>query len=97
VVLVHGTWENRYDNWAMISPHLKAAGHCVFALDFGIERSGIGAIPGVNGTADIRQSAKELAVFVERVRTATGAAKVDLVGRSKGGVMPRQYLKFEGG
>jgi len=97
VVLVHGTWENRYNNWAFISPHLKAAGHCVFALDFGKTSDGLGKLPSVYGTGDIRASAKQLAAFVDRVRSATGAAKVDIVGHSQGGVMPRQYLKFEGG
>lgn len=97
VVLVHGTWENRYDNWAYISPSLKAAGYCVFALDYGVDRTGVGAIPGLNGTADITKSAKELATYVDQVRGATGSAQVDLVGHSQGGMMPRQYLKYEGG
>lgn len=98
VVLVHGTWENRYDNWAFISPALKAAGYCVFALDYGDEAdSALGKIPALKGTGDIRESAKELAAYVDRVRSATGSAKVDIVGHSQGGMMPRQYLKFEGG
>ncbi|MFA4928406.1 MAG: alpha/beta fold hydrolase [Patulibacter sp.] len=98
VVLVHGTWENRYDNWASLSPRLKAAGYCVYALNYGDDaNSALGLLPSLKGTSDIGQSAKELATFVDAVRTSTGVAKVDIVGHSQGGLMARQYLKFEGG
>lgn len=98
VVLVHGTWENRYDNWASLSPRLKSAGYCVFALNYGDDAdSALGLLPSLKGTGDIAASAEELAAFVDDVRTATGVDKVDIVGHSQGGLMARQYLKFEGG
>lgn len=102
VVLVHGTWENAYNIWSGAAPILKDEGYCVFALNYGkagiVEKGGVGSIlPGVNGTGAIEQSAKELARFVDAVLATTGASKVDLVGHSQGGLMARQYLKFEGG
>ncbi|MDF3144814.1 MULTISPECIES: alpha/beta fold hydrolase [unclassified Streptomyces] len=91
VVLVHGTMENRYDNWAALAPLLKEAGYCVFALNHG------GSSGALLGTGDMAASARQLADFVDRVRAATGAVKVDLVGHSQGGMMPRYYIKNLGG
>ncbi|WP_406864585.1 alpha/beta fold hydrolase [Streptomyces sp. HUAS MG47] len=91
VVLVHGTFENRYANWAGLAPRLKEAGYCVFALNYG------GGSGPIAGTGDIPASAGQLAAFVDQVRSATGAAEVDLVGHSQGGTMPRHYIKNLGG
>jgi triacylglycerol lipase len=49
------------------------------------------------GTGDIAATARDLAAFVDDVRSRTGAEKVDLVGHSQGGLVARQYVKFLGG
>jgi triacylglycerol esterase/lipase EstA (alpha/beta hydrolase family) len=92
VVLVNGTGEDMADGFSALSPLLADNGYCVFAANFG-------GSPGnlLQGTGDITQSAAELATFVTQVLSTTGAAKVDLVGHSQGGMMPRYYLKFLGG
>jgi triacylglycerol lipase len=95
VVLVHGTFENRFDNWQAMSPALKAAGYCVYALDYGADRGS--AALGIYGIGEISRSAHELADFVASVRSLTGAAKVSLVGHSQGGMMPRYFIKNLGG
>jgi triacylglycerol esterase/lipase EstA (alpha/beta hydrolase family) len=95
IVLVHGTFADMSNSWQAISPLLKNNGYCVFALNYG-DYNGSGAI-GVYGVDDIPTSAGELNAFVDKVRAATGAAEVDLVGHSQGGMMPRYYLKYLGG
>lgn len=90
VILVPGTFESMAKNWSTLSPYLKSAGYCVFALNYGETN-------GVYATAPVADSAQELAPFVDAVRAATGAKKVDLVGHSQGGMMPRYYMGFVGG
>jgi triacylglycerol esterase/lipase EstA (alpha/beta hydrolase family) len=93
VVLVHGTLENMHDNWDAAAPLLANNGYCVFALNFG----GDSPSSWFQGTGDIAASAHQLAAFIDRVRSSTGADKVDVVGHSQGGMMPRYYLKNLGG
>ena len=92
VVLVHGTFANMTDSWQAASPLLANNGYCVFALDYG-------GAPGspIQGYGRIEDSAAQLGAFVDRVRAATGVSKVDIVGHSQGGMMPRYYLRFLGG
>ncbi|SCG63775.1 lipase family alpha/beta hydrolase [Micromonospora inositola] len=59
-------------------------------------RVSIYQLPGL-GFGDIRESARALATYVDQVRAATGAAKVDLVTHSEGGLVSRWYVKFLGG
>lgn len=86
VVLVHGTFETMEQNWAGLSPQLKDRGYCVFALNY-----------GNRGMGPIQDSARELRRFVNKVLEYTGAEKVQLVGHSQGGMMPRYWIKFLGG
>ncbi|WP_067536483.1 esterase/lipase family protein [Nocardia crassostreae] len=102
VVLLHGTWMNAYNGFAFLGQPIKDAGFCTFALNYGranlIEGGGVGSfLPGVMGTGYIQDSAKQVAVFVDRVLAATGASEVDIVAHSQGGSMANWYTKFEGG
>jgi triacylglycerol esterase/lipase EstA (alpha/beta hydrolase family) len=85
VVLVHGTFLNK-TSWLTLAPQIKAAGYCVFSLDY-----------GNNATGEIRQSAHQLAPFIDQVLAQTHAKKVAIVGHSQGGMMPRYWMKFLGG
>jgi len=97
VVLLHGTGMNMTNTWHTLSPQLAEAGACVFALNYG------GAPELLNphivqwGLTDIKGSAQQLAAFVDTVLARTGASQVDIVGHSQGGVVARQYMRFEGG
>jgi triacylglycerol esterase/lipase EstA (alpha/beta hydrolase family) len=94
VVLVHGTLANEAFSWQALSPELANAGYCVYAFNYGATSLTLGHFYGL---ADIAASAAQLSTFVNQVLATTGASKVDLVGHSQGGMMPRYYLKFLGG
>ena len=95
VILVHGTLENMGFNWAAISPTLKNAGYCVYALNYGV--NWLSLDQRANGLTDIAKSAAELKTFVDKVLLTTHTAKVDIVGHSQGGLMPNYYIKRLGG
>jgi len=100
VVLVHATFSNMTYNWFALSPLLAERGYCVFAFNYGQRPGRVVGLPGSRlpgGVAPVAESAAELAAFVEEVAARTGAPRVDLVGHSQGGLMPRHYLKFLGG
>ena len=92
VVLVHGTIGNAYDSWSGLGPVLKSYGYCVFAVNYGAPTWSL-----FKGTGDIPASAAEIGRFVDQVRSATHATKVDLVGHSQGGSVSRYYADLIGG
>jgi pimeloyl-ACP methyl ester carboxylesterase len=102
VVLVHATLADEGSNWVTLAPLLANAGYCVYAFNYGETAASLPIIPFVTpGRIDalghIEHSAEELSSFVSRVLSKTGAAKVDLVGHSQGGMMPNYYIHFLGG
>jgi triacylglycerol lipase len=82
VVLTHGTYGDMKSLFDPLSASLKSAGYCVYAFNY-----------GYYGTRSMATSAGELKTFVDAVLADTGAAKVNIVGHSQGGTMPRYYIK----
>jgi triacylglycerol esterase/lipase EstA (alpha/beta hydrolase family) len=70
--------------WSSFQPVLEQAGYCVSAIDY-------------NSLQDITKSAANLSTFLDQVLAASGASKVDIIGHSQGGMMPRYYIKNLGG
>ncbi|WP_216205140.1 esterase/lipase family protein [Amycolatopsis aidingensis] len=95
VILLHGFSAPSAGHWSAFSPYLKANGYCVFTITYGSIRLPI--VDLVGGFKPIQYSARQLDMFVDKVRSATGSSTVDLVGHSEGGIMPRYYLKNLGG
>src|SRR5437868_2032408 len=70
VILVHGTFENRFDNWEELSPELASLGYCVYALDYGANQYTADTFYGL---AHVARSAGQVAAYVQQVLAATGA------------------------
>jgi triacylglycerol esterase/lipase EstA (alpha/beta hydrolase family) len=94
VVLVPGTFTNMGASFIKMAPRLKNAGYCVYSLNYGMTLASFGR---AGGLGPIKDSAKQLAAFVAKVRASTGAAKVDIVGHSQGGSVPMWWMKKMGG
>jgi triacylglycerol esterase/lipase EstA (alpha/beta hydrolase family) len=85
VLIVAGTFSPEFAVYPL-RDRLRADGFTVYTM----------ALPG-GGTGDIAVSAQAVRTKVDQILAATGAAKVDLVGHSQGGLENRYYLKFLGG
>jgi hypothetical protein len=101
VVLVHATLADEGSNWVTLAPLLANEGYCVYAFNYGATLASLEVWPfigpRIDGLGHIEKSAEELKAFVNTVLSKTGAAKVDLVGHSQGGMMPNYYIKLLGG
>ena len=93
VILTEGTFASMYNSFGAISPDLVNNGYCVYAFNYGQ------TIPftGFYAMGDIAASAGQLSAEVNKVLAETGASKVDIVGWSQGGMMPRYYINDLGG
>jgi triacylglycerol esterase/lipase EstA (alpha/beta hydrolase family) len=85
VLIVGGTSSPEFA-LATLACRLRKDGFTVFTMAL-----------GGRGFGDIAVSARSVAERVDAIRAETGAAKVDLIGHSQGGLESRYYLKFLGG
>lgn len=85
VIIVAGTLSPSIAN-EPLAARMRADGYQVFIFQ----------LPGL-GLGDIHTTSAALGPLVDTVRTATGAARVDLVGHSQGGLVARDYVKSYGG
>lgn len=92
LILLHGLLGNSA-GWSYMGIRFALKGYCAYSLDYGQ----LPNIPLVGGLKDLKESAQEVSDFVDKVLASTGASKVDIVGHSEGSLLPRVYLKYNGG
>lgn len=89
VIIVAGTFAGQPAAslfYAPMAARLRADGYQPYI--FGLPTS---------GTQDIALTAQALNTYADQVRAQTGAARVDLIGHSQGGLVARHYVKYLGG
>ncbi|MER5890288.1 alpha/beta fold hydrolase [Streptomyces sp. NPDC001941] len=92
VVLLHGTFATWYEDLNFLQADLAARGYCTFADTYGEYPE----FPLVGGLRPVAESNVEIKEYVERVRAATGAARVSVVGHSEGGLQALYLAKMQG-
>lgn len=88
ILLVHGFADNR-SAFAVLGRALRKRG---FGMVYSLNYSVLTALTG-----DVPSAARELDREVERIREATGAEQVHVVGHSLGGLVARYYVQRLGG
>ncbi len=76
VILVHGTGGSQ-QTWGTYVPLLKDEGYCVFAPTYGAIKGAPWRIAAIGGMGLMSESARELGTFIDKVKRATGAEKVE--------------------
>lgn len=92
VVFLHGLGATYYEDLNYLQADMAGRGYCTFSSTYG-------AYPGfpyVGGLEPVAESAAQIASFVERVLSETGASKVDIVGHSEGGFQSLYVTKTQG-
>jgi triacylglycerol lipase len=85
VIIVAGTFSPAFAN-EPLAARLRADGYTVRIFE----------LPNL-GTGDISASGRALGDTVDAVLAQSGATRVDLVGHSQGGLVARDYVKYDGG
>ncbi|MFG1797035.1 esterase/lipase family protein [Nocardia sp. NPDC049149] len=96
VVLAHGTGGGAQTNWGVYAPLLANEGYCVYSTTYGAYDLPW-PISAIGGMLPMEQSAPQFAAFVDRVRAATGADRVDIIGHSQGNFIGNYFIKRLGG
>lgn len=92
VVLLHGGFANDNEDINLLQSDLAGLGYCTFSLTYGT----ILGFPLVGGIGPTAESGVQITDFIDQVRAATGAEKIDLVGHSTGGFMALWVTKIDG-
>jgi hypothetical protein len=91
-VLLHGLGATYYEDLNFLQDQLASDGYCTFSQTYG----GPPGFPYVGGLEPVATSARQIAAFIEQVKAATHAAKVDIVGHSEGGFQSLYVTKTQG-
>lgn len=97
VLYVHG-FTSATNTFTVNALYLREHGYWTWGYDYGTtERTSLPAlIPVIHGFGDLKDLVEELAQNVEKVKAATGAAQVDIVAHSQGGLLTKLYISHGG-
>ncbi len=85
-IILVGGYASMIQSLEPLARSLRADGFQVFVFD----------VPN-NGLADLYHSGREFEAFVADVRKRTGAARVDVIAHSAGGMVVRTWAQLQGG